>query len=150
MKTGHDLPCNTTDDKPPCRLLNLPPELRSMVYRHALHHSNHIDPNPHSIRAHKYLLDACTEIRSEASAIFWAENEFNITAAHLNINQAREVLDMAGRKICESITHLCPLPILRLSERYRQAAKSLGRQLGVSQRDRRQSCIHAKQLRRAS
>jgi len=64
-----------------------------------------------TIVRHKSLLDTCKEIRSEATSIFWAENEFLVDIDQMR--QAEDALLVAGKANCRSITCLMAQARLR-------------------------------------
>ena len=65
----------------PFRLLELLAELRNRIYRAMLVCDEEFDIHMLRIGARICLLGVCTQIRSEASEIFYAENTFRITDA---------------------------------------------------------------------
>lgn len=107
---------SSTDQSPPimevekpCLLLELAPELRNTIYRYALV-TDPEDPvklRPRSTLARKALLDTCTQICTEATSIFWAENSFQLCGVReRDIEEANYTLSLAGPEPCRSITRL--------------------------------------------
>ncbi|KAK5164609.1 uncharacterized protein LTR77_009815 [Saxophila tyrrhenica] len=61
-------------------LLNLPPELRNVVYEYVFHGNGPANFDAATVVAHKQLLNTWTEIRNEASTILYGKHSFTIDA----------------------------------------------------------------------
>ncbi len=93
----------------PCLLLELAAELRNTIYRYALvtESEDPVKLRPRAALLRQSLLNACTQIRKEARPIFWAENSFLLCGVReRDIEEAGDVLSLAGPKLCCSITRL--------------------------------------------
>ena len=77
-------------------LLKLPAELRNKVYRSILIADDEININMRDIQAYTRILNVCTQIRTEASEIFYGENTFRITDAERQQPDTASFLQEAG------------------------------------------------------
>jgi hypothetical protein len=60
------------------RLLSLAAELRNRIYRYVLTGDTKVEPSKRQFYGKKRLLNVCTQIRNEATSIFYEENTFVI------------------------------------------------------------------------
>ncbi|KAK5164608.1 uncharacterized protein LTR77_009814 [Saxophila tyrrhenica] len=85
-------------------LLRLPAELRNAVYRFSLISDDPIQLKVNTIKTPKALLKTCTQIRNEATTLYWAENIFSIDLDGLK--QAHRTLKGAGYARIQSISRI--------------------------------------------
>lgn len=65
---------------PSCTFLETPPEIRNIIYRYVLVSAESpINVNKLNLKNRKALLDTCAQIKDEATAVFFGENDFCIT-----------------------------------------------------------------------
>lgn len=82
-------------------LLDLPPEMRNLIYREVLIQDGPIEISSSeedikAITSMIQLLHVCGQVRKEAHDIFWSENTFRITARDLEFCRAIDWLKSVG------------------------------------------------------
>lgn len=95
---------DTTPDLPPeperCAFLSLPPEMRNRIYRFALVETGDISiPATGSLPAEPGFLSTCTQIRGEASGIYYKQNNFVFTVHNHNAEQFIEWCRSSKRRL---------------------------------------------------
>jgi hypothetical protein len=131
-----------SSDKPPFRLLDLPLEIRRIIYGHAMH-TNEFFPKPtfcppvmqtrrQSRPTFPALLSVCHQIRQEASPGFYRSGLFPLTLQpqpHTELTvlafdrKTRAWFDLIGVKHTNSLRHVAFLfPVTVAKDPYRKAA----------------------------
>ncbi|KAK3047729.1 hypothetical protein LTR09_010843 [Extremus antarcticus] len=94
----------TLDNEVSCPLMDLTPELRNDCYRSALVADEPVPLKRRDILGRRPLLNTCTQIRNEATSIFWAQNTFIMDVRDLG--QACHALSHVRLEHCTLITRL--------------------------------------------
>lgn len=79
-----------------CALLALPAELRNTIYHLVLINEHPVEINPTSLPTHLALTQTCTQIRAEASQIFFAANAFRAQGTASDLVRAATWLSNLG------------------------------------------------------
>jgi hypothetical protein len=92
----------------PSPLMTLCSELRNKIYHLVLVTEDPIDLSNKATVAQKALLNTCTTIRIEASAMFWGANKFVVdpNGRLADIERLHHILSYAGPTHCQMITNL--------------------------------------------
>lgn len=78
-------------------LLNLPPELRNRIYSLALTSPSKITPAKTGHLKHPALLQTCTQIRTEATQMWFARNAFQLPLNPSNLANLHSFLESSGK-----------------------------------------------------
>ncbi|KAF2768733.1 hypothetical protein EJ03DRAFT_114152 [Teratosphaeria nubilosa] len=98
-------------DSSTCQFLQLPPELRNNIYEHLLvyKYGNKLSQRIIAIHCMPPLLRTCRQIKAEASAIYYSQNDFNAIISSLCPRRDSGVwswFERTGAENCALIRHL--------------------------------------------
>lgn len=118
-------------------LLDLAAELRNYIWRLALTTDGQVKIDKTTFLQHKALLDTCRQIRNEALQIFYAENEFLITAESFVVAGSSKWLSTIGdfRSVITRIQIDIPLSTASIARFGWEALKNQGSFPDLSHRD---------------
>jgi hypothetical protein len=93
-------------------LLNLPPELRNIIYREVLVSDEPIEANlscrgtTTRLGVRQGLLQICRQIHEEAHDIFWSENRFHFTSPNYTVREVDNLLRRVDCRKAAPVTNL--------------------------------------------